>query len=83
LIKNLQPVAFVRQANIVHGPQRVNTGLAEPREVARAGKTENQQNKLWGAQWRTLDTGAKCAAGGADLQMETVGAVHRPTHSSR
>jgi hypothetical protein len=68
MIKNPHPVAFVRQANIAHGPQQVNNGLAEPGEPSRAGKTKNQQNKLLEVQsGERLDTEAKCATGGAHL----------------
>ena len=42
-VKNPQPVAFVQQANIAHGPQQVNNGAAE---ASRAGKIENQPNKV-------------------------------------
>ena len=45
-IKNPQPVAFVRQANIAHGPQQVNNGAALPGEPSRARETENPQSKL-------------------------------------
>jgi hypothetical protein len=78
-IKNPQPMAFVRQANIAHGPQQVNNGAVQPGEPSRAWEAENLQNKLLEAQnGERLDFGAPGAAGGADSQMETVGAVHRP-----
>lgn len=44
-IKNPRPVAFVKQANIAHGPQQVNNG-AMPAVDARAEKSEPQQNEL-------------------------------------
>ena len=82
--KNPQPVAFVRQANIAHGPQQVNNGLAQPREASRAGKTENQQNKLLEVpSGERLDTRAEGVAGGADSQMETLEAVHRSKDTNR
>ena len=57
VIKNPQPIAFVRQANIAHGPQQVNNGPAQPGEPSRAGKTEKQQNKTFGGgEWRTAGT---------------------------
>ena len=46
VIKNPQPVAFVRQANIANGPQQVNNAPAQPGESSRARESENQQNKL-------------------------------------
>lgn len=48
-IKNPQPVAFVKQANISNGPQQVNNGKSfstSTRERAHARKTENRQNEL-------------------------------------
>ncbi|MBB5409470.1 hypothetical protein HDG34_003412 [Paraburkholderia sp. HC6.4b] len=46
-IKNPRPVAFVKQANIAHGPQQVNNGRAppEPREHAREN-SETPSNEL-------------------------------------
>lgn len=47
LVKNPQPVTFVHQANLAHGPQQVNN---VPKGVggrpSRAGDSENPQNKL-------------------------------------
>jgi hypothetical protein len=37
-MKNSQPVAFVRQANVAHGPQQVNNSAANSGEALRAGK---------------------------------------------
>ena len=51
-IKNPQPVFFVRQANIAHGPQQVNNGATA--DVSRAEQSKNQPNKLYGVStWRT------------------------------
>lgn len=44
-IKNPRPVAFVKQANIAHGPQQVNNATATE-SVPHAGKIENQSNEL-------------------------------------
>ncbi len=41
------PAIFARQANIAHGPQQVNNGLAPSN--ARAGETESAKTKLMGA----------------------------------
>jgi hypothetical protein len=80
-IKNPQPFAFVRQANIAHGPQQVNnSGAADP---SRAGESENQPNKVLEHQHgERLDFGTAGAAGGADSELETVGAVNRPQDRS-
>ena len=83
LIKNPQSVAFVRQANIAHGPQQVNNGLAQQEDLSLARKTENQQNKLMEANGgERLDSGAKGTPGSADSQMETLEPVHRSKDSS-
>jgi hypothetical protein len=75
-IKNPQPVAFVRQANIAHGPQQVNNDGAAP--ASRARESENPPNKVLEHQHaERLDFGTPGAAVGADSEMETVGAVHR------
>lgn len=81
-IKNPQPVAFVRQANIAHGPQQVNNGTGAA-DASRAGKTENQPNKvLEHRHGERLDGGKTGAAGDADSALETVGAVHRTENAS-
>ena len=82
-IKNPQPVAFVRQANIAHGPQQVNNESVESntreRAPARAEKSKNQPNKVLEHQHgERLDFGTAGAASGADSTLETVGAIHRP-----
>ena len=80
-IKNPQPVAFVRQANIAHGPQQVNN--AGTADASRAGKSGNQPNEVLEHQHgERLDFGTAGAAGGADSPLETVGAIHRPKDAS-
>lgn len=80
-IKNPQPVAFVKQANISHGPQQVNNGRAfatSTRERACARETENQQNELLEHNdGKRLDAGATGAAGGTDQKLEAVGGFNR------
>ena len=49
-LKNPQPVAFVKQANIAHGPQQVNNGAPSdrgPSAPLRAGISANASNELW------------------------------------
>ena len=50
-IKNPSSVAFVRQANIAHGPQQVNNGDA--RALARARKRNRAKQTFGGERWRT------------------------------
>lgn len=77
VIKNPPQVAFVRQANIAHGPQQVNNGVAA--EAPRAGISENQPNKILEQQHgERLDFGAAGAASGIDSTLEAVGTGHRP-----
>jgi len=83
MIKNPQPVAFVRQANIAHGPQQVNNASAQPGESSRARESENQQNKLLESQnGDRLEFGKADAAKETDSSLEAVGALHRPKDCS-
>jgi hypothetical protein len=81
-IKNPRPVAFVKQANIAHGPQQVNNenGTRSPAHTRTEEKKTTEQNGLLEApreQW--LDTRTQSASGGANPILETVGAVERTT----
>jgi hypothetical protein len=70
-IKNPQPVAFVKQANIAHN-QQVNNASPAPR----AREVKNQQTQLLEqTDGERLDFGKTAAAGGIDQAMETVGEV--------
>ncbi len=83
-IKNPQPVAFVRQANIANGPQQVNNATPATPEPSRAGESQNQQNKLLeDLPYEQLDTRATGAAGTANSDLETVGAVNRAEDGRR
>jgi hypothetical protein len=76
-MKNPQPVAFVKQANIANGPQQVNNGVAtEP--LPHAGISANQSNELLElSHEQRLDIRTAGSAGGAHSRLETVGAVLR------
>lgn len=86
-IKN-PPVLFARQANINNGgQQQVNNGTAPPTGTlpasapAPASKhTSDQTELLEAGDGKRLDTGAAGTTGGADSQMEAVGAIHRAAH---
>ena len=84
-IKNPAPVAFVRQANIAHGPQQVNNAPPPAtREGSRARESENPPNKLLEQQHgERLDPGTAQAAVGADSTMATMGEVHRAENGGR
>ncbi len=82
LMKN--PMPYIRQANIAHGPQQVNNGSFQnsTRTRASAAKTQTPPNELLEQQHgNTLDIGAQAAAGRADPAMATVEAKHRPTNT--
>jgi hypothetical protein len=79
-IKNPAPVAFVRQANIAHGPQQVNNAPGAATNGSRARETESQQNKLLEKQHgERLEFGAAQEPVGTHPTMATVGKVHGPT----
>ncbi len=88
-LKYPRQVAFVKQANISHGPQQVNNGgdnRSNTRTLAHAEEKQINQNKLLEDQnhERThLDTGATTAAGRSNPALEAVGAVHRATKRPR
>jgi hypothetical protein len=85
LMKNPQPVTFVRQANVAHGPQQVNNVPQPSQERAwRARESQNPPNKLLEQQHgQRLDPGTAQAAVGADPPMATVGEVHGTTNTGR
>lgn len=76
-IKNPRPVAFVKQANISHGPQQVNNGVRAG-ESHTHGNNPNQSNELSGGSHELLpDTRTQAVACGVNREVETVGAIHR------
>lgn len=73
-VKNPRAVAFVKQANIAHGPQQVNNG-AQP---TRTEETIIPSNELSGAGNELLpDTRASQAASRVNQEVEAVGAINR------
>jgi hypothetical protein len=84
-LKYPKQVAFVRQANISHGPQQINNGL-DSGTATRTEENQTQQTKLLARQSdgsTYLDTGATTAAGRSHTALETVEAVHRPDKRRR
>lgn len=74
LMKNPLPTTFVRQANIANN-QQVNNGAAES---SRARENENRPNELLEVEdGNRLDSGAAITPVEADLQLATLGAIHR------
>ncbi len=81
-IKNPPPVAFVRQANIAHGPQQVNNTAAV--EGVPAEKSKIRPNKVLEHQHdKRLDLGTPGETSCVDSSLETLGAVHRSKNAHR
>ncbi len=75
-MKSPRPVAFVRQANIAHGPQQVNNGA-----TPRASETQSAPNELSGADHELLaDARASQGAIGAHPCLEPVEAIDGSAH---
>lgn len=55
------PAIFTRQANIAHGPQQVNNGIAANNAPARAGETESAKTELLDCYTATLQGGVNAA----------------------
>jgi len=72
-------VAFVKQANIAHGPQQVNNatpgGGKSPTRGENPAKQSNELLEVTHGQ--RLDTGTAGAASGTNPHMEAVDALHR------
>jgi len=85
LIKNPTPVAFVRQANIAHGPQQVNNRPQPSTDTgSRARESENQPNRLLEQQRNErLDSRARPGTVGTNASLEAVGEVHRTKDGRR
>jgi hypothetical protein len=77
-IKNPAQVAFVRRANIAHGPQQVNNGATPAGDAALAREdTQSMQSELLDAQsGERLDTRTAGATGGANSKLATVEAIN-------
>ena len=75
-LKYPRQATFVKQANIAHGPQQVNNGIATPTHAA---NSETQQNQLLEDSHggTHLDTGTTAAAARSNPAMETVEQVYR------
>lgn len=83
-IKNPPQLAFVKQANIAHGPQQVNNGGDSPAARARESAIEpNELSRIGHEEGQRLDLGTTGKAGAAHPAMEAVGAVHRAEDEGR
>ncbi|MBS0308494.1 MAG: hypothetical protein JSS58_05945 [Proteobacteria bacterium] len=93
-LKYPRQVAFVKQANISHGAQQVNNGIAtetgylvtNTRTHAHAEEKQIQANELLEDQTHArqfLDTGTTAAAGRSNPTLETVAAIDRGNQRGR
>lgn len=80
-IKNPRPVAFVRQANIAHGPQQVNNGTdngSNTRTPAHARDNETAQTQLSEGSHELLpDSRASGNESRVNPALETLGEIDR------
>lgn len=77
-IKNPAAVAFVRQANIAHGPQQVNNAAPPTAAATRARESEIAPNELLElTDGKRLDLGATAPAVGTDSHLEALGTIDR------
>jgi hypothetical protein len=77
-IKNPRPVAFVKQANIAHGPQQVNNGTLAH------GNNSISSNELSGAGNELLpDARASQVEGRIDRPLEAVGEIYGAANGGR
>lgn len=86
-IKNPPNVAFVRQANIAHGPQQVNNGhqaSEAERDSARTGESKNEPIELLeNSHGEWVDSEATGRAGKGDPAMAAVGEGNRAQDRGR
>lgn len=73
-VKNPRQVAFVRQANIAHGPQQVNNGQAAEGCAGNSGNAANKQSG--GGNELLQDSRAQSIEGQTYQALEAVGAVN-------
>ena len=83
-LKNPPNVAFVKQANIAHGPQQVNNTMNREAITSRARETENTQNKLSGAENELCqNAGTPTASIPTNQSLETVGEIDGAPNAER
>lgn len=77
-IKNPRAVAFVKQANIAHGPQQVNNATAAGESLAHAEKIAIPSNELLGvSDGERLDITTQDATSAANQELAPVGKSYR------
>lgn len=71
-LKQPSQTSFIKQANIAHGHQQINNGVASPENLA---KQTNELLEVQDGKW--LDRGKKAETKGVNSELETMGAIHR------
>jgi len=69
------PVVFARQANVAHGPQQVNNGLARAEDVSSPNELSGEASEL------RQNGGTPEFAGATDSRMAAVGTLYGSAHS--
>lgn len=83
-MKNPRPIAFVKQANIAHGPQQINNGAEVPGTYARAEQNESAPNQLLEASdGERLDFGAQGTPSATHPDLEALVEVDRSAYGPR
>ena len=79
-LKQPSQTSFIKQANIAHGHQQINNGVAQ----SSPENLSNQTNELLEVQdGKWLDRGKKAKAKGVNTKLEAVGEVHRGKNYKR
>ena len=79
-LKQPSQTAFIKQANIAHGHQQINNGVAQ----SSPENLSNQTNELLEVQdGKWLDRGKKAKAKGVNSELEALGEIHWGKNSKR
>ena len=79
-LKQPSQTSFIKQANIAHGHQQINNGVAQS-SPENLSNEPNELLELQDGEW--LDTGTKAEAERVNTEMEAVGEVHWGKNSKR
>ena len=78
-LKQPSQTSFIKQANIAHGLQQINNGVAQ----SSPENLSNQTNELLEVQdGKWLDRGKKAETEGVNSELETMGEIHGGENSS-
>ena len=77
-LKQPSQTSFIKQANIAHGHQQINNGVAQSSPENLSNKT-NELLEVQDGKW--LDRGKKAETEGVNSELETMGEIHRGENS--